>query len=108
MGAEAQMSMGHMPLILIIAGLTYLTRISGLLTGNWRPSPFVRRALDYIPIAAFTALIVPGLDIGGPEQGSRILAGAMALLLAVTTRQLWLVVLGGLSVYWLVSGLVFG
>lgn len=97
------MSLDFLPLIVTVAILTYLTRIGGLVLHNRRPSLFVERVLDYIPIAAFTALIIPGLTDSGPDLTARLLAGIVAIVLAVTTGRLWLVVAGGLGIFMLAT-----
>ena len=65
--------MEHLTLIVVLAVLIYLTRIAGLLLGARQAPPTVARALHYVPIAAFAALIVPGLAVPG-EFAPRVVA----------------------------------
>lgn len=89
----------HLALILTLALLIYLTRLSGLLLGARQAPPVAARALHYVPIAAFAALIVPGLAVPGeiaPRVAAAICTGAVALRLG----KLWAALLVGMAVYW--------
>jgi len=89
----------HLALIVVLAILIYLTRIVGLLLGARQVPPVVARALHYVPIAAFTALIVPGLAVPveiAPRLVAAVCTGAVALRLG----KLWAALLVGMAVYW--------
>lgn len=89
----------HLALILTLAALIYLTRIGGLLLGARQAPPAVARALHYVPIAAFAALIVPVLAMPG-EVGPRLVAAIGTGLVAVRVGKLWAALLVGMGVYW--------
>jgi branched-subunit amino acid transport protein len=89
----------HLLMILALAALTYLTRVSGFLLGARQPPPSVMRALHYVPIAAFAALIVPGLAIPG-EFAPRAIAAVSAGVIALRLGKRWAALLIGMAVYW--------
>ncbi len=93
------LSTEHLALILTLAVVIYLTRIAGLLLGARQAPPAVARSLHYVPIAAFAALIVPGLAVPGeiaPRLAAAVGAGAVALLF----DKLWAALLVGMGIYW--------
>jgi branched-subunit amino acid transport protein len=89
----------HGLLILALAAMTYLTRVSGFLLGHRRASLLATRALHYVPIAAFAALIVPGIAVPG-ELAPRLVAAVFTGAAAVRTGKLWAALLVGMTVYW--------
>jgi branched-subunit amino acid transport protein len=68
---------------------------------------FLARWLRYIPVAIFTALIVPGLlaPQGEPRIGAELGAGLVGLLVAYRSRQVLPVILAGMGTYWLLRAL---
>ena len=92
-------SVEHLLMILALAVLTYLTRISGFLLGARQAPPVVARALYYVPVAAFAALIVPGLVVPG-EITPRLLAAVCTGVVALRLGKLWAALLVGMAVYW--------
>lgn len=95
------LSTEHLALILTLAVLIYLTRIAGLLLGARQAPPAVARALHYVPLAAFAALIVPGLAVPG-EIVPRLAAAAGAGMVALRFGKLWAAQLVGMAVSWAV------
>ena len=100
-------SLEHGLLILGLAILTYFTRVAGFLLGARHASPAVTRALHYVPIAAFAALIVPGLAVPG-ELAPRLLAAVGTAAVALRIGKLWAALLVGMAVYWGARALVGG
>lgn len=93
-------------LILAAAIASYATRIAGFTLNRKAIPRRVDRMLTYVPIAAFAALIVPGLS--GEDSGVdpvRIAAAALAAVAALLTRQIWAALLAGMAVYWLLGSL---
>lgn len=92
--------------------LTFLTRLSfiGLLQ-RWQPPDLVRRALRYVPVAALMAIIVPELlmpdgALNLNPLNPRLLAGLLAVFIAVRTRSVtWTIALGMLA-FWLLRWLL--
>lgn len=94
-------------LILVISLGTYVTRIAGFALLDRKAIPErLDRALTYVPVAAFAALIVPGLS---SDDGSldivRISAAAIAAVTILLTGQLWAALLAGMVVFWLMGSL---
>ncbi len=92
-------SLEHALLIIGLAILTYITRVSGFLLGGRRAPPLVTHALHYVPIAAFAALIVPGLAVPG-EVGQRLVAAVCTGAVALRVGKLWAALLVGMAVFW--------
>ena len=93
------LSMEHLTLIVVLAILIYITRIAGLLVGARQAPPVVARALYYVPIAAFAALIVPGLAV--PEElAPRMVAAVGTGVVAWRLGKLWAALIVGMAVYW--------
>lgn len=110
-------------MILAVALVTYATRLVGLLltkrlkgrkrSGNTDEASEPRgRAwaafdglLGYVPIAAFAALIVPGLGLGTPEMLPRVLGAAVAAAVVLRIERLWFGLGAGMATYWTVSAL---
>ncbi len=97
-------------IMIILAGAgTFLLRLSflGLVTGE--VSPLVRRALRLVPAAALTALVIPALvpPAGGPTTGIadwiRLIAAVVAVLVARRTGSMFLTILAGMVVVWLLA-----
>lgn len=95
--------MENMALILAAAVITYLTRIAGFALNPSLLSPRLHAALAYIPIAAFSALAVPGIATGSGTLDAR-LAGALAAALVIYRfSALWAGLTAGMLVFWLVQ-----
>ncbi len=93
-------------LLLLIAGMavaTYVSRFAPfyLLPKDGVPEP-VERFLTYVPAAAIGALIFPDV-LHGPEGHAMasLLAAAMAAILAMKSRALWITVGGAILVAFL-------
>ena len=98
--------------ILIISGaLTYLTRLSFLwLLDRWTLTPFVRRALRFVPPAVFAAIVAPELLFRNGElhlalDNLRLFSGLAAILVAYLTRNAVVAIFSGMAVllalqYW--------
>lgn len=88
--------------IMLGAGvLTYLTRLSFIfLLGRLNVPPWVPRALRFVPPAVLSAIIFPELLLSNGElalsfSNNRLLAGAVAIIVAWRTRSvLWTIVSG--------------
>lgn len=91
-------------LVAAIAALTYATRYAGFvlgrLGGHTMP-PALERFLNYVPIAAFAALITPGVADGPGALTSRVLAIGVAAVVALRFNRLWAALILGMAGYWL-------
>lgn len=104
---------GRIALVLAVAAVTYATRLAGFWPRSGGRaaavdetlSPAFGRFLAYIPIAAFAALVAPGIADGSASLGARLVAVAAAAAATLRFRRLWLSIAAGLAAYWLVEGL---
>ncbi|HEY48389.1 MAG: hypothetical protein AMJ88_16965 [Anaerolineae bacterium SM23_ 63] len=96
---------------IIIGGMlvTYAIRLSFIaLVPQERMPDLFRRSLRYVPPAVLAALITPELfRPEGPFDISlgnhRLLAGAVAAIVAWRSRNTWLTIATGMAVLWLLS-----
>lgn len=93
--------LGYIPLIVVAAIITYGTRIGGLSFGNREIPSLAQRFLRYVPIAAFSALVAPGLAAGGNDLVPRLAAGVIATLIVIKVGRLWVCLAVGMAVFWL-------
>jgi branched-subunit amino acid transport protein len=97
-------------LILIFGGLaTYLTRLSMiLLFSRWEIPAWLKRALRLVPAAVFSAIIAQevltqnGAVYLAPHN-TRMLAAAVATLVAWKTRSVLLTILVGMATLWVLQ-----
>ncbi|MBU8899842.1 AzlD domain-containing protein [Corallococcus sp. H22C18031201] len=92
--------MNVLPIILGMAAVTYAPRLAGLWLRVEVP-PFWQRFLRFVPIAAFSALVVPALPGERGEAGVRLFAALLAAVATWRFRKLWLGILVGMAAYWL-------
>jgi branched-subunit amino acid transport protein len=95
--------MDRIGLILAVAAITYLTRVSGFYLGR-RPVPYsIARFLVYVPVAAFATLIASGLDVGSAEMPPRLVGLGVAAVAALRFRQLWAGIAAGMLGFWIAA-----
>lgn len=94
--------MGATEVILAIALATYATRVAGFAFADRPLPPALGRFLAYVPVAVFSALVVLGLGVGTAEAGPRLLALAVAALVAARGGPLWGTLVIGLAAFWLI------
>jgi branched-subunit amino acid transport protein len=100
------------PVMIALGILTYLTRLSFIgLFHRWQTPDLVKRALRYVPVAALTAIIVPELLM--PDGvlslsllNPRLLAGLLAIFVAVRTRSVTWTITVGMAAFWLLRWLL--
>jgi branched-subunit amino acid transport protein len=99
--------------VMIALGLlTFLTRLSFIgLFHRWQTPDLVKRALRYVPVAALTAIIVPELLMPGGVLNlsllnPRLLAGLLAIFIAVRTRSITWTIAVGMAAFWLLRWLL--
>jgi branched-subunit amino acid transport protein len=96
-----EFGLGAIPLIVIAAVITYATRFAGLSFGDRDIPPVAQRFLHYVPIAAFSALVAPGLGGRDDDLLPRVAAAAMATLVVIKVDRLWVCLAVGMAVFWL-------
>jgi branched-subunit amino acid transport protein len=93
----------------VIVGMgivTYAIRASMiLLLGRIEVSPFIQRALRFVPPAVLAALIVPELLLPAGTlnlslANPRLLAGAVAALIAWRVKNVFLAIAAGMLALW--------
>jgi branched-subunit amino acid transport protein len=95
--------------VIFLAGLaTFLTRLSFIWLAGRREMPgWLRRGLRFVPPAVLTAIIFPEVFIRdgvlalSPLENVRIIAAAVAALVAWRTRNILLTLAAGMLVLWL-------
>ena len=88
---------------LTLAGMvavTFGSRYAGLARRTDLPDFWIR-FLHFVPIAVFAALVTPSLQGGLGEGEIRLLAAIVAAAAAWRTRQLWVAIVVGMAVFWL-------
>ncbi len=95
------------PWIFLLAGLaTFATRLSFIaLLGRVEPPLLVRRALRRVPPAVLSALIFPDLVVrgGAPDLSPgnlRLVAGLVAVGVALRWRNVLLTIAAGMAALW--------
>ncbi len=89
-------------MILLAGGLTYAIRLSFIaLHGRWQAPEWFVRALRYVPPAVLSAIILPELLVAEGQMflsplNPRLLAGAIAILIAWRSRNVFLTIAGGM------------
>jgi branched-subunit amino acid transport protein len=92
--------MSFWPTCLGMLGVTFGSRLAGLLV-RMRLPPFWLRFLHFVPIAVFAALVTPSLEGSRGEGDIRLVAAALAALVAWRTRHLALTIAVGMAAFWL-------
>jgi branched-subunit amino acid transport protein len=97
-------------LILGMALVTFVARFSMIaILGRWNVPPDVTRALPFVPIAAFAALVAPELFLRAGEwavPSPRFVAGIAAMLAAFLSRNVLLTLVTGMGVMWIAQAVV--
>jgi branched-subunit amino acid transport protein len=88
---------------LTVAGMvavTFGSRYAGLVRRTALPG-FWFRFLHFVPIAVFASLVTPYVEGDLGERGIRVAAAIVAAFAAWRTRQLWVAIVVGMAVFWL-------
>jgi branched-subunit amino acid transport protein len=100
-------------LIVGMGGITYGLRAGSLLLGEHLPmTPALRSFLRFVPVAVLSAisameLFLPdgALDLS-PMTNHRLLAGAVAIGVALLTRRMLPTIAAGMLALWLLQGIL--
>ncbi len=90
-----------------MCAVTFGSRYLGLSLRGQLPA-FWLRFLRFVPVAVFTSLVVPEIQGTRGEGTIRIVAAILAGLVAWRTKQLWLTMVVGMVVFWLLRLLNVG
>lgn len=93
-------------LIFGMLAITFLTRYAFFAWPNLRFPRLVEQGLHYVPVAVLTAIVVPGMLLPEGEwalhwRNAHLLAGVLAIAIAVLTRNLLATIAGGLLCFFL-------
>ena len=103
--------MSWLPALAVAGLLTFVTRLSFIaLLGSTNVPPLLKRALRYVPPAVLSAIVFSEVVIreGVPDVGVgnvRLLAAAVAALVAWRTRNVLLTVAVGMAALWTAQSL---
>ena len=92
--------------ILALGVGTLAIRASFLLPrGRGEPSPYVARVLGLVPAAVLSALVTPALFLADGElalswTNERLVAGAIAALVAWRTKSVMATLIAGMAILW--------
>jgi branched-subunit amino acid transport protein len=92
-------------LIVAVAVVTYLTRISGFVIGQRNLPEWLGRFLQYVPVAVFAALVTTNFNAGQADMLPRLIGVAAAAISVVRFRQLWIGLASGMASFWLACAL---
>ncbi len=99
-------------IVLSMGALTYGLRLSLiLLLGRIEVPRVVQRALRFVPPAVFSAIVFPDLLRPGGTvdlsvENVRLLAGALAAMVAWRTKSMLLTIITGMVALWILRSLV--
>lgn len=93
-------------MILGMLAITFATRYSFFAWPNLRFPRLIEQALHYVPVSVLTAIVVPGMLMPEGEwllawDNAYLLAGVLAILVAVLTRNLLATIAIGLASFFL-------
>jgi len=92
-------------IVVLGAGTWAMRSVPIMLHGHVPHPPWLERLLRYVPVAALTALVVPGslyLKANGAYHAvpARTIAAVVALVIALRTKNTVATLVGGMAVLW--------
>jgi branched-subunit amino acid transport protein len=105
---------GWLPALAVAGLVTFAIRLSFIaLLGRVQVPPLLTRALRFVPAAVLSAIIFPELLVrGGAVDPSptnpRLLAGLLAVGVALKTRSVTLTIGAGMAALWALQALLHG
>jgi branched-subunit amino acid transport protein len=95
----------YLGLIVVVAIVTYLTRISGFVIGQRYLPEWLGSFLHYVPVAVFAALVTTNFNAGQADMLPRLIGVVAASLAVLRFRQLWTGLVAGMACFWLACAL---
>lgn len=98
--------------IIAIGLITFGLRFSFIyFLGNREVPSWAQHFLSFVPIAVFSALILPGLFLPAGSvflsiHNTRLLAGLVAIVVAWRTRNVLLTIVVGMGSFWVLQALL--
>lgn len=99
---------GNAWIVIAVAVATYITRISGFAIARRPIPPAVDRFLNFVPVAAFAALIATGVTPESPDLGPRVVAVLLAGVAVLRWKTLWAGLAAGMAAFWIATLLFTG
>ncbi|QTL97725.1 AzlD domain-containing protein [Iocasia frigidifontis] len=100
--------MNYWLLIIAMGAVTYIPRmIPMVFLRDIEPSPFVKRFLNYIPYAALTTLIFPGILYSTNNLFSALTGGIVSIITAFYKENLLLIVFAGIASAFVIEIVLF-
>jgi branched-subunit amino acid transport protein len=99
-------------MLIVIGTITFGFRLSFIaLMDKLRLPPLLQRALRFVPAAALTAIITPELFIQNgaiflSPMNARLVAGAIAIIVAWRTKNTLLTIAAGMIALWVLQLIV--
>jgi len=93
--------MGTLWSILGMAAGVYALRLAGLAVPRVAMPSLWERALEFVPVALLSALVVSLLSRPADGIATRLVAAAGAALIARRTGRMWACIVSGMAFYWL-------
>jgi branched-subunit amino acid transport protein len=93
--------MNTMVLIVVLALVVYLCRLSGFVLKIQNTSLAWEQFLRYVPISVFSALVVPSLIGDIDLLGIKVVALGVATAILLRTKQFGVAVVVGMLVMWI-------
>ena len=91
-------------IIMFIVGiLTFGIRLSFVvILDRWQPPELIERALRFVPVAVLSAIIAPELILRGGQpqvtfENLRLVAGLVAIIVALKTKHIIWTIIAGMS-----------
>lgn len=104
--------MSWLPALALAGLLTFLTRLSFIvLLGRVKVPPLLVRALRFVPPAVLSAIVFQEVLVrdGRPDVSAgnlRLVAGAIAALVAWKTRNVFLTIGVGMAILWIAQAVL--
>ena len=88
-------------LVMMMSVGVYGLRFAGLALPDVEFPTFWQQALEFVPVALLTALVVTSLTGSSGVEPARLAAIGAGGLAAYRTRRMWTCIAAGMVVYWL-------
>jgi branched-subunit amino acid transport protein len=97
--------------LLGMAAVTLFTRVFGIFALGGETPIWLQRWLMHVPVAVFTALVVPALLIQANATGTQLVfgpqlaAGLVGVLAAWLSKNVLITIIAGLATFWLLRAI---
>jgi branched-subunit amino acid transport protein len=95
----------YIGLIVAVAVVTYLTRISGFVIGQRNLPEWLGRFLQFVPVSVFAALVTTNFNAGQADMLPRLIGVTAAAVAVLRFKQLWIGLASGMACFWLTCAL---